>query len=78
MHHVCQVEYETRLDADIGLHKYCINCCIEGIRTKNPHGLVSNEEEKSGNKKNDDDDSADRTIDPNRTYVQGISIDAMA
>ena len=39
---------------------------------------MNNEEEKCGNKKNDDDDSADRTIDLNRTDVQGTSIDAMA
>ena len=36
LHHVCQTEYESKQNADIGLHKYCINCCNEVIREKYP------------------------------------------
>ena len=78
LHHVCQTEWESTRDVDIGLHKYCYNCCIEAVKTKYPHGLVSNEKEKSGNKKNDNDDDSDRTIDLNSTAVQDTSNDKMA
>ena len=36
LHHVCQTEYESKQNVDIGLHKYCINCCNEAIREKYP------------------------------------------
>ena len=72
LHHLCQTEYESKKNVDIGLHKYCINCCNEAIREKYPYGLVGNEEEKSDNENNDDDDSGG-TIDLIATIVDEIA-----
>ena len=77
LHHVCQTEYESKQNVDIGLHKYCINCCNEAIREKYPYGLVGDEEEKSDNK-NDDDDDSGGTIDLNTTTAQATSVDEIA